>query len=122
MSNQETAIKAYDVYCKAVGGVAFNGDPLPAGVDFFNDATKQKQIDGWLAVAASLSKPVPATAKERLAIEIEELTDKSVKLKNFLFNTNIPDTISKEQINLLKIQMGVMETYLRILTIRQSII
>lgn len=41
----------YEEYCKAVGGIAFNGDPLPSWQEFSNDANKVKQKDGWLAVA-----------------------------------------------------------------------
>lgn len=40
----------YDAYCKAVGGVAFNGDPLPDWDTFRADPAKQKQVDAWLAV------------------------------------------------------------------------
>jgi hypothetical protein len=41
----------YDAYCKAVGGVAFNGDALPGSEEFFSDPTKAKQRDGWDAAA-----------------------------------------------------------------------
>jgi len=41
----------YSVYCEGVGGVAFNGDPLPSWADFAGDAAKQKQADAWRAVA-----------------------------------------------------------------------
>lgn len=40
----------YDVYCHAVGGKAFNNDPLPKWQEFFNDPKKQTQVKGWLAV------------------------------------------------------------------------
>lgn len=45
------AMKLYDAYCEAVGGLAFNGDKLPVSEEFFADESKQKQIDGWMAVA-----------------------------------------------------------------------
>ena len=45
------ANKLYTIYCKAVGGVAFNGDPLPDWRTFRNDPSKQKQSDAWMAVA-----------------------------------------------------------------------
>lgn len=38
----------YDTYNFAVGGVAWNGDPLPSWEDFYNDPTKQKQVFGWV--------------------------------------------------------------------------
>lgn len=41
------AHKIYDKYCDAVGGVAFNGDPLPKADEFFNDPTKQRQAVAW---------------------------------------------------------------------------
>ena len=41
----------YDAYCKAVGGVAFNGDPLPDWEAFRADPSKQKQSDAWIEVA-----------------------------------------------------------------------
>ena len=40
----------YDTYCKAVGGVAFNGDPLPDWDTFRADPGKRKQVEAWLAV------------------------------------------------------------------------
>lgn len=51
-SVQECAEKMYDGYCEAVGGKAFNGDPLPPAVEFFADPTKTKQSNAWLAAAA----------------------------------------------------------------------
>lgn len=41
----------YETYCEAVGGVAFNGDPLPKWEEFSRDASKTKQSDAWIAVA-----------------------------------------------------------------------
>lgn len=41
----------YDTYCKAVGGQAFNGDPLPNWDEFGKDPNKQKQADAWREVA-----------------------------------------------------------------------
>lgn len=41
----------YETYCKAVGGKAFNGDPLPEWRTFRDDASKSKQSDAWMAVA-----------------------------------------------------------------------
>ena len=47
----ELAIELYDVYTAAVGGKAWDGRPLPCGQEFMSDPTKQKQSDGWRAVA-----------------------------------------------------------------------
>ena len=52
MINRETVAKAlYTAYCEAVGGVAFNGDPLPDWKTFSDDPTKEKQANGWLSAA-----------------------------------------------------------------------
>lgn len=44
------AKQAYETYNKAVGGVAFNGDPLPSWDEFAADESKQKQVGAWIAV------------------------------------------------------------------------
>lgn len=51
MNEKELAIKLYDTYTQAVGGVNYKGEPLPSGADFFADGSKSKQQNGWLAVA-----------------------------------------------------------------------
>ena len=48
---EEHAALLYHTYCVAVGGVAFNGDPLPSWEVFAADPAKTKQVAGWLAVA-----------------------------------------------------------------------
>lgn len=45
------AEQLYEEYCKAVGGLAFNGDPLPDWETFYLDGNKQKQVLAWLAVS-----------------------------------------------------------------------
>lgn len=45
------AEEMYEAYCAEVGGVAFNGDPLPAWREFRADPAKRKQSDGWIAAA-----------------------------------------------------------------------
>lgn len=58
MSNQTTidliAARIYDTYCEAVGGKAFNGDPLPHSSEFFNDLTKEKQANGYRKAAKAM--------------------------------------------------------------------
>lgn len=49
---QELARHLYDTYCRTVGGVAFNGDPLPTWDEFCATESKKKQVDGWKAVAS----------------------------------------------------------------------
>lgn len=41
----------WDVYSAAVGGKAFNGDPLPAWEEFSVDPKKTQQADGYRAMA-----------------------------------------------------------------------
>lgn len=41
----------YDAYCAAVGGKAWNGQPLPKSGEFFTDPSKKTQADGWRAAA-----------------------------------------------------------------------
>ena len=50
-SREALAADLYSAYCQAVGGVAFDGKPLPTAEEFFRDPTKQKQVTGWLQVA-----------------------------------------------------------------------
>jgi hypothetical protein len=45
------ASELYAIYCRAVGGVAFNGEPLPAWDEFAADKTKARQVNGWRAMA-----------------------------------------------------------------------
>jgi hypothetical protein len=52
MINREiVAEELYAAYCAAVGGVAFNGDPLPVWKEFAADPAKEKQSGAWLAAA-----------------------------------------------------------------------
>ena len=48
---ETTARAMYDAYCDAVGGKAWNGQPLPKSGEFFTDPSKEKQADGWRAAA-----------------------------------------------------------------------
>lgn len=41
----------YEAYNEAVGGKAFNGDPLPSWEKFRSDPIKRKQADAWERVA-----------------------------------------------------------------------
>ncbi len=48
---EQTAGVLYSTYCGALGGFAFNGDPLPSWETFRADPAKQKQSDAWVATA-----------------------------------------------------------------------
>lgn len=50
-----SAKRAYDAYCVAVGGVAFNGDPLPKSDEFFADPNKVKQSNAWIEAIKAIS-------------------------------------------------------------------
>ncbi len=54
-SDSDLAKRMYDMYCKAVGGFAFNGDPLPTWEVFSTDPAKVKQANGWLCVAGDVN-------------------------------------------------------------------
>jgi len=47
----DVAKAMYTAYNEAVGGVAWNGDPLPDWDEFAADEKKQKQVNGWRAAA-----------------------------------------------------------------------
>lgn len=51
MTLEERCGLLYEAYCKAVGGKAFNGDPLPDWKTFSLDPTKQVQVHGWMVVS-----------------------------------------------------------------------
>jgi hypothetical protein len=49
---EEHAGRLYEAYCAAVGGKAHDGNPLPGWAEFRADATKAKQSEAWVRVAA----------------------------------------------------------------------
>lgn len=51
---EERAGRLYAAYCEAVGGVAFNGDPLPDWATFRADNSKIKQSGAWIAAAKAV--------------------------------------------------------------------
>lgn len=50
-NTEQLAHTLYDTYCAAVGGKAFNGDPLPSSAEFFGDPAKETQANAWRIVA-----------------------------------------------------------------------
>lgn len=48
---EQLAEQLYTRYCAEVGGVAFNGDPLPSWIDFSRHPAKQKQANAWRKTA-----------------------------------------------------------------------
>lgn len=60
MIDPETIAKElYETYCEAVGGKAFNGDPLPDWQAFRSDPSKTKQSDAWVATAQKALELLP---------------------------------------------------------------
>ena len=47
----ELAEILYEANKKAVGGKAYNGDPLPTWAEFYADPNKKRQIGGWMAAS-----------------------------------------------------------------------
>jgi hypothetical protein len=65
----DLAGEMYTTYCAAVGGKAFNGDPLPDWATFAADESKKKQSQAWLSAAiaarefiATNSNPLPCSS------------------------------------------------------------
>lgn len=54
MDTLKIAKDLYTTYSDGVGGIAFNGDKLPTADDFFEDESKKKQQEGWIATANSI--------------------------------------------------------------------
>lgn len=67
---EELAGTAYGAYCKAVGGVAFNGDKLPSWEDFRDDPQKEKQVDAWKAAASAMLERALDHDLEDLGLDI----------------------------------------------------
>lgn len=84
----------YNTYCFSVGGVAFNGDPLPKAEEFFADASKKKQSDAWLAVAErALEEFAPTgncpTGDSRTVFEHDSIIDKALRRSLYLIVESI---------------------------------
>ena len=69
----EKAIQLYDTYSAAVGGKAWNGEPLPTGKEFINDPAKQLQADAWRAVAKEAIKGTPGATNLPFSTALELL-------------------------------------------------
>jgi hypothetical protein len=64
VTDDEVARIAWDTYSKAVGGKAFNGDPLPTWDVMCKDEKKENLVVAWKrcarAVATHVEKKLPA--------------------------------------------------------------
>ena len=61
-AEKKEAMRLYETYCAGVGGVAYDGKPLPSAVEFFGDETKVKQREGWLLTARTVLQYLESTA------------------------------------------------------------
>jgi hypothetical protein len=86
---EKIAADLYTLYCRAVGGVAFNGDPLPSWAEFSVDPAKQTQAEAWRDVAAAaagwrrMSQPI----REPIPITFEQLESLRASLPDPEFET-----------------------------------
>lgn len=83
---EDLAALMYERYCFAVGGKAFNGDPLPTWEEFRADGKKAPQSDAWVTIASMIvdsGNNIDAAVSERdylrgqigsLCADHEELT------------------------------------------------
>jgi hypothetical protein len=69
---EKEARSMYDDYCAAVGGTAFNGDPLPPSGEFFEDPTKNKQSNVWRAVAGLAIERITAAYEDAITEDAEK--------------------------------------------------
>lgn len=135
-NDADLAHTLYDHYCQAVGGKAFNGDPLPKAAEFFADESKEKQANAWRETAKKafdeINKVKPATAPEpvkeetfldRLIQERDELREKYTRLHSFLLDKQKAiDIVGKEQHTLLVQQLHHMDAYASILDRRIALL
>lgn len=76
MNAKPYAQELYSAYCAAVGGKAYNGQPLPSAQEFWDDPTKTAQAKAWEAVAEKAMKgKLPETEEARDALFKELLED-----------------------------------------------
>jgi len=94
---EEHANLLYSVYCEAVGGVAFNGDPLPSWEDFAADPKKQLQADAWRSVAKQSRELETALADARASASTyrEQYEASEMNIKNLMhYAKGLPDHVS----------------------------
>lgn len=51
---EELTRGAYEKYCEAVGGKAYNGDSLPSWEKFKADKSKERQVEAWKQAVISV--------------------------------------------------------------------
>ena len=53
---EDLAKTAWDTYSESVGGVAFNGEPLPTWREMTTDPAKVKLVQAWRATAEAIAR------------------------------------------------------------------
>lgn len=83
---EDLAHTLYDEYCAAVGGKAFNGDPLPHSAEFFSDPKKAKQTYAWRVTAQKAIEQVIGMLDEEVGgISANTLHRLTKPLRDVLF-------------------------------------
>jgi hypothetical protein len=101
VTDDEVARIAWDTYSKAVGGKAFNGDPLPTWDVMCKDEKKENLVVAWKrcarAVATHVEKKLPAVAAAATADTREELQVllERMKLAGSFESAEVADSILK---------------------------
>lgn len=96
---EQEARTMYDDYSAAVGGVAFNGDPLPGSAEFFEDPLKQKQANAYRVMAglaidrihAAIHEAIDAAQSEEEEEEIPESFSKALEEVKATEDNDLPD-------------------------------
>lgn len=64
---ESIAKELYEHYSAAVGGIAYNGDPLPGWDAFIAHPEKQKQAEGWRKTAEyAIARLMPVAVNSEL--------------------------------------------------------
>lgn len=91
--------EGYNAYCAAVGGKAFNGDPLPDWQTFRADANKKLQSDAWVAAIKSATivgeshDPQPRYGSHLVTLELIETED----WKNWVGCNGVDNAMTQEE-------------------------
>ena len=82
----------YTTYCAAVGGKAFNNDPLPSWDEFSKDPNKKKQSDAWISTALEALKRSSVIIRENFSAT-QRLTAPFIAgvIDHWLIQREIPD-------------------------------
>ena len=80
MNTKIYAQTLYTAYCEAVGGRAYNGQPLPTAEEFWNDPAKTAQAKAWEAVAEKAMKDQQLETEEAREERLNELLEEHIAI------------------------------------------